>query len=128
MARLAQPMSEARDEITARAAQASTAADLANLLPPMLGVNGPRTYLLVTLSPSDPRAAGGYPGVYGLLHTDGKRLMLSDLAPTSAIPGAKPVPGPKQAKKIWGWTGIDRFFWDTTYTPDFPTAATFMMG
>ena len=44
------------------------------------------------------------------------------------IPKVKPVPGPADAKKAWGWAGIDRIFWDTTYTPDFPTAAGFMKG
>src|SRR3954462_1595738 len=119
-------VADAQAEIHARAGQSSVAADLTNILPSMLGVGGPRTYLLVTLSTSDPRGAGGYPGVYGLLHVDGKRLALSALAPTSDIPGVKPVPGPAEEKRIWGWTGIDRFFWDTTYTPDFPTAAGFM--
>ncbi len=94
----------------------------------MLGADGARTYLLVTLSPSDPRGAGGYPGVYGLLHVDGHKLSLSHLAPTSEIPKVRPVPGPADAKKAWGWAGIDRIFWDTTYTPDFPTAAGFMKG
>ena len=35
-------------------------------------------------------------------------------------------PGRPTSSKAWGWTGIDRFFWDTAYTPDFPTAAGFM--
>jgi hypothetical protein len=121
-------MQEAKGEIRLRSEQATTAADLAGLLPPMLGVDGARTYLLVTLSPSDPRGSGGYPGVFGLLHVDGHKLSLSDLAPTSEIPKVKPVPGPSDAKKAWGWAGIDRIFWDTTYTPDFPTAAGFMRG
>src|SRR4051795_6244809 len=77
---------DAQAEIDSRAGQASVASDLTRLLPSMLGADGPRTYLLVTLSPSDPRGAGGYPGVYGLLHVDGTRLALSALAPTSDIP------------------------------------------
>ncbi len=68
---LGELVGEAKDEIHARAEQASVAAGLAGLLPPMLGVDGERTYLLVTVSPSDPRGSGGYPGVFGLLHTDG---------------------------------------------------------
>jgi hypothetical protein len=119
---------DAQQEVHMRAGQAMKAAELARLLPPMLGGDGERTYLLVTLSPSDPRGSGGYPGVYGLLHVDGDRLTLSDLAPTSQIPEVPPVPGPADAKQAWHWAGIDRFFWDTTYTPDFPTAAGFMKG
>ena len=55
-------MREAQDEIHTRSEQATTAANLAKLLPSMLGADGARTYLLVTLSPSDPRGSGGYPG------------------------------------------------------------------
>ena len=119
---------DAKDEIHARAQQASVAAGLAELLPPMLGADGERTYLLVTVSPSDPRGTGGYPGVYGLLHTDGKQIRLSGLAASSDIPEVKRVDGPADVKKAWGWAGIDSAFWDTTYTPDFPTAAGFMKG
>src|SRR5215213_8973347 len=104
---LAGPMRDAKDEIHQRAEQARTAALLASVLPPILGADGDRTYLLVTLSQSDPRQAGGYPGVFGLLHADGKRIRLTNLAATSTIPRATPpVPGPPEAKKVWGWTGI----------------------
>ena len=94
----------------------------------MLGADGARTYLLVTLSPSDPRGSGGYPGVYGLLHVDGTQALAlgprADVRDPQSEAGARPA----DAKKAWGWAGIDRIFWDTTYTPDFPTAAGFMKG
>ena len=120
------PVEQAKQEIDTRASQAEIAAKLAELVPVLFGADGPRTYLLVTLSPSDPRAAGGYPGVFGVLHADGHQISLSGLAPTSTIPGVAAVDGPKDAKRAWHWAGIDRFFWDTTYTADFPTAAGFM--
>ena len=123
---LRDPVEQAKEEIDTRASQAVIAANIAELVPGLLGTDGPRTYLLVTLSPSDPRAAGGYPGVYGVLHADGHQIRLSGLAPTSSIPGVAPVNGPAEAKRAWHWAGIDRFFWDTTYTADFPTAAGFM--
>jgi hypothetical protein len=123
---LRDPIAQAKTEIDDRASQAGIAAGLAKLLPSFLGVTSPRTYLLVTMTPADPRAGGGYPGVLGLLRVDGKQLTLSHLEPTSHVPGVPRVPGPADVKKAWGWTGIDRFFWDTAYTPDFPTVAGFM--
>jgi hypothetical protein len=123
---LQQPVEDAQQEVEQRAEQASTAADLVSLLPEMLGADGARTYLLVTLSPSDPRGSGGYPGVFGLLHLDGGRLRLGDLAPTSTIPQVKPVDAPDDVRRRWGSYGSLTTFWDTTYTPDFPTAATLM--
>ena len=128
MAPLDRLVGDAKDEIDTRAEQAKTASTLAGLLPPMLGVEEARTYLLVTLSPSDPRGSGGYPGVYGLLHVDGRRLSLSHLAPTSEIPRCRRWTGPPTPRRRGGGPGIDRIFWDTTYTPDFPTAAGFMKG
>jgi hypothetical protein len=125
--RIRGPIGDAKEEIHARAQQAATAAHAAAILPPMLGATSPRTYLLITLSMSDPRGAGGYPGVFGLLHVNGERLTLSGLSETSKVPKAHPpVPGPAEAKRVWGWAGIDQALWDTTYTPDFPTAAGFM--
>jgi hypothetical protein len=123
---LRDPIEQAKSEIDTRAEQAGVAAGLANLLPSFLGATSPQTYLLVTMTPADPRAGGGYPGVMGLLHFDGKQLSLSKLQPTSQVPGVPRVPGPADVKRSWGWTGIDRFFWDTAYTPDFPTVAGFM--
>jgi hypothetical protein len=123
---LRDPIAQAKSEIENRAEQAGVAARLAKLLPSFLGETSPRTYLLVTMTPADPRAGGGYPGVYGLLHVDGKKLTLSHLEPTSSIPGVPRVAGPADVKRAWGWAGIDRFFWDTSYTPDFPTVAGFM--
>src|SRR3954447_5164714 len=55
-------VADAQTEIESRARQASIASDLTSVLPSLLGVDGPRTYLLVTVSPSDPRGSGGYPG------------------------------------------------------------------
>lgn len=123
---IAAAIADAKDEIDRRASQAETAARLVDLLPPMLGADGPRTYLLVTLTPSDPRASGGYPGVYGLLHVDGSRLKLTDLAPTSTIPQVAPVEASQDVRRVWGAYGSTTTFWDTTYTPDFPTAADLM--
>ena len=124
---LQDPIAQAKDEIDTRAAQAATAAQLARLLPSMLGTDGARTYLLVTMSPSDPRGAGGYPGVVWI---DPHRRELVCPWMTSRrrppIPSVAPVPGPADAKAAWHWAGIDTDFWDTTYTPDFPTAAGFM--
>ena len=124
---LRQPMIDAKAEVDTRAHQAQMAAGLVGLLPPLLGVDGEKTYLLVTLSPSDPRAAGGYPGVYGVLHADGKQVTLTNLAATSTIPQVRGgVPAPADVLRAYGDYGIAQAFWDTTYAPDFPTAAKLM--
>jgi hypothetical protein len=122
------PLSDAKREIGDRAEQVRTAASLVHLLPGFLGADEPRTYLLVTLSASDPRAAGGYPGVFGVLRVDGSRIRLSPLRPTSTIPEVPALSAPDAVRRAWGPYGSLTSFWDTTYTLDFPTAAGLMTG
>jgi len=121
-------MADAQAETAQRAEQAAKASTLASVLPGFLGGDEPRTYLLVTLTPSDPRGSGGYPGVYGLLRTDGERLRLDELAPTSTIPIVDPIEAPPEVRRNYGRFGALTTFWATTYTPDFPTAAGLMKG
>ncbi len=123
---LGEVVTSARSEIVARARQAGAAATLLHVLPLLLGIDGERAYLLVTLTPSDPRGAGGYPGLFGILRTDGSRLSLGDIAPTSTIPEVEPVAAPDDITRMWGPFGSLTSFWNTTYTSDFPTAARLM--
>ena len=45
-------------------------AQVATLLPPMLGADGPRTYLLVSLNSAELRSAGGIVGAFAVLHAE----------------------------------------------------------
>ncbi len=62
-----------------------------------------------------------------MLHANGKRVTLTNLAATSTIPQVRGgVPAPADVLRAYGDYGIAQAFWDTTYAPDFPTAAKLM--
>ena len=125
---VADAVTQARDELIPRARLAQRAALATELLPGFLGADGPRTYLLVMLQPSDPRGAGGYPGMYALVKVDGHRIRLQDLQPTGSIPLVDPVDAPAEVRRRYDDRGSRIAFWDTTYSPDFPTDARLMLG
>ena len=129
---LTAPVASATDQaltqISERASTAAKAATTAELLPGFLGADGPRSYLIVMQNLSDPRGAGGYPGSYGLIHTDGHRIRLEELQPTSTIPRVAPVPAPPDIVRLYGDFGATTDFIATTYSPDFPTDARLMLN
>jgi hypothetical protein len=126
--RVGEAVTQAKAELEPRAAQASKAALAARLLPGFFGVDEPRTYLFVMLQPSDPRGAGGYPGMYGLVHIDGERIRLRELEATGTIPEVDPVAASPEVQRRYDDRGSRTAFWNTTYSPDFPTDARLMMG
>jgi hypothetical protein len=128
VAPVASAVDQARTSISERASTAGKAAAAAELLPGFLGADGPRTYLIVMQNLSDPRGAGGYPGSFGLIHTDGHRIRLEELQPTSTIPVVAPVAAPPDVVRLYGSFGATTHFIATTYSPDFPTDARLMLG
>lgn len=125
---VADAVAQARRELIPRVAFARRAALAARLLPGFLGGEGPRSYLLVTLQPSDPRGAGGYPGMVGMVRVDGHRIRLGKLRTVGEVPSVPPVDAPAEVGRRYGPRGALRIFADTTYSPDFPTDARLMLG
>ena len=125
---LRRPATDAKREIDERARQARRLALGVGVLPPMLGADGDRAWLLVMLNTSDPRGAGGYPGAYSVLRADGERITLDPLQPAATIPRVPAIDAPEEVAKRWRTRGALNTFWNTTYTPDFPTAARLMLG
>ena len=64
----------------------------AQLLPPMLGADGPRTYLLAFQNPAESRGTGGLVGGYGVLHADKGHLSVSTLGTDSDLKGLTALP------------------------------------
>ncbi|MGK9147399.1 DUF4012 domain-containing protein [Plantibacter flavus] len=95
-----------------------------DLLPAMLGADGPRTYLVMFQNPAEPRASGGNPGALALVGTDGGRISLLQQASTADFPRfPEPVlPLTTETAGIYGnLTG--RFLQDVTLTPRFQQSA-----
>ncbi|PJJ70282.1 uncharacterized protein DUF4012 [Sediminihabitans luteus] len=124
---LADPVEQVQDKSVELAGTVAAGATLAELLPPMLGDDGPRRYLLMSLNSAELRAAGGIPGAVAALDVeDGAVTLGPQLASGDLMPGAEPV-GPIDPEDLALYSDrLGRFPQDTVLTPDFPTAASLL--
>lgn len=120
---LATAVTEARTELEDQASLVGAARDLSVLLPPMLGDEAPRTYLLAFQNLSAPRGTGGFLGFYGELRASNGTIALAELRPTSFVPQVAPVPVPPDVARRYGPFGVRTTFWAANYPPDVPTSS-----
>ncbi|WP_341359215.1 DUF4012 domain-containing protein [Georgenia sp. M64] len=106
------------------AALTATGSRAVRLLPPMLGGEGPRDYLLLVQNNSEPRALGGLPGSYVHLRADDGAITFVESRSAVEV-GSAPVPVLELTRAERGLFGtqIGRFPGNVTSTPDFPRAA-----
>ncbi|WP_447643586.1 DUF4012 domain-containing protein [Nocardioides zeae] len=108
-----------------RAARALDSADrAAQVMPSMLGADGPRQYLLVFQNNAEIRAGGGLPGSAALLTAvDGRIELARQVAGNSFGMTDEPVlPLTDAEDEIWN-RQLGTFFLDANFTPDFPRSA-----
>ncbi len=97
--------------------------DLASVLPPMLGADGPTRYMLAFQNLSAPRGTGGYLGFVGVLEAEDGRLTLASLDPVSDVPLVPPVQVPPDVERRYGPFGVSTTMWASNYPPDVPTSS-----
>ena len=95
-------------------------------LPDLLGMNGPRRYLILVEDPAELRPSGGFIGTYGLVTFDHglmtertfRNTLLLDFTP--GLPYVEPPSGLKNhlLGSVYSWQLAD-----AGWSPDFPTAA-----
>ncbi|GIG30427.1 DUF4012 domain-containing protein [Cellulomonas marina] len=106
------------------AASLGSAADVLDLLPGLLGADGPRTYLVASVNPAELRAGGGIVGAVRALGVDGGALRVGDQLSTVDL---RRTPEPvleltEEEVAVLG-TGLGTFVQNATATPDFPRTA-----
>jgi hypothetical protein len=97
----------------------------AELIPPMLGADGPRTYLVLFQNPAEIRATGGMPGAYLVITADHGAIRVIDdgVASGGLATSDTPVLALDPATiELYG-TAIARYPANINQTPDFPTVA-----
>ncbi|MFJ6280535.1 DUF4012 domain-containing protein [Arthrobacter subterraneus] len=120
-------VSQPLEQVTAALDTASDALDgasaAAEVLPPMLGAEGPRNHLLLIQNSAEVRATGGIPGALAVIHTDDGEIELTAQGSASELGRFDPtvVVDPAQIE-IYS-TRMGRFMQSVNLTPDFPTAA-----
>ncbi len=126
---LAAPIRTAVDQFSGKldtaAGLTSTAVRVARLLPPMLGIGQPRTYLLVLQNLAEVRSTGGIFGSYVVVRADkGKISLVTQAAARTLTAFDPPVAAlPSRERKLYG-SAMAIFPADVNLSPDFPTGAT----
>ncbi len=113
------------DKLVQASAVTETGARVARLLPPMLGADGPRTYLVVFQNLAEPRATGGIFGSYAVVRADqGKIEILGQSSTSRSLGFFDPPVGELTPEQLALYSPVmAQFPMDVNFTPDFPTAA-----
>ena len=94
------------------------------LIPPMLGADGPRDYLLLVQNNAEVRATGGIPGSVILLRAEAGAVTIVDTRSGGSL-GSLPapvVPLTDAESNLFG-PDLAADMRDVTFTPDFPRSA-----
>ena len=116
-----------QDQLDALAATARGGATVARLVPPMLGQDGPRKYLLVVQNNAEIRSTGGLPGSLQILKADNGKLTLGEQRSVDDfdVLTQPALPLTEEEKALYG-DNLGENIRDTNLTPDFPRAAALM--
>ena len=94
------------------------------VLPTMLGKDGPRTYLVLFENNAEIRATGGLPGAFSVVRADRGRLsMTGQGVPADIGRFPSPVLPQSEAEQQIYYGQIAEYFQDTNFTPEFPRTA-----
>lgn len=114
-------VADVQEAVASAASTSQVLAESSVLVPQMLGLYGPRSWLLVLQNPAEARGSGGFPGGFVVLTADDGRLSVAqtgtsdDLYQTDIPAGVADA----DAEAMWG-EALTR--WNTySRTPHFPT-------
>jgi Protein of unknown function (DUF4012) len=119
------PIEEVQTYLGRLAPLVDTGARAARLLPPMLGADGPRTYLVLFQNTAEIRSTGGMPGAFAIVMADDGRLSIEHQGTAGEVGRNFPepvLPLPEDKQAIYT-ERLGRFFSGVNLAPDFPTAA-----
>jgi len=121
-------LANAADDLEGRLRDVSfttaTAARAVQLLPGMLGADGPRNWLILAQNNAEQRASGGIPGAVISLRTDNGQIQMREKGSTGWFPlPANPIlPLTAEETALFG-DRMGRWAQNVNLTPDFPRAA-----
>ncbi|MFC8190591.1 DUF4012 domain-containing protein [Cellulomonas sp. NPDC057328] len=124
VAMVAAPVEELRGRLAGVAADISTASKAVQLLPAMLGAEGPRQYLVLVQNNAEPRATGGIAGAVLLLRAEDGRLEVVEQRTGGELSGLEqPVVELTPAEQDLFGPLLATDMRDVNFTPDFPRSA-----
>lgn len=89
---VARAVADIRRKVTDLATTTESAARAAELIPPMLGADGPRRYFLAFQNPPESRGTNGLLGAYGIVEADQGHLSVKHLGPKTELTNPKKLP------------------------------------
>ena len=113
------------DRLLTKAAGITTPARAAlQLLPPMMGADKPRTYIMLFQNNAESTSLGGAASAWTILHVDNGAIKTGEQSSTGSFPRDLPIPIPLDPNvvKLFGENGL-QYSNNVTLRPDFPTAA-----
>ncbi len=122
---LAGPVTDLQAKLTSAADLTQKASRAVQLLPPMLGADGKRTYLVLFQNNAEIRATGGLPGALAVITADNGKIAMSTQGSAAADLGSydKPaLPLTKEERALFD-VKMGIFPGDSNFTPDFPRTA-----
>ena len=121
---VAGPLGQVREKVAGVAATTETASRAVQLLPAMLGADGPRDYLLLVQNNAELRATGGIPGSVSLLRAEDGAVTIVETRSGGSL-GDLPAPVVPMTDAELALFGEDLAadMRDVTFTPDFPRGA-----
>jgi hypothetical protein len=109
-------------ELRDTARTVTMAAKSATLLPPMLGADGRRTYLVLFQNLAEVRATGGMPGAYVVVEADQGKIKIADQGTATGLaPFQRPVVDLTPADRHLYTDKLATYPANVNLTPHFPT-------
>lgn len=120
---VAEPLALAQEQLQTATGALDAAASASQIVPSMLGAQGPRNYLLMIQNNAESRASGGIPGALAVLTLDKGKLSLGAQSSAGDIGVMSPtLPIETEQQQIYSGR-LGKYMQDINLTPDFPTTA-----
>jgi len=116
---VANPLAELQEQIDSVAMITATASRAVQLLPPMLGADGPRTYLVLVQNPAEPRSTGGVPALVLLRADNGAVEVVEQRSAVLGNLTDPALPLTREEQSLFSDL-VGSYMADVTFTPDFP--------
>lgn len=119
-----QPLVDARQKLLDSLIEASSGLAVldkaAQLMPAMLGADGPRNYLVLFQNNAELRSTGGIPGALALVQTNGGSMSLAQQTAASSFPkyDSPVIDLPQDTRSLYG-DNTAQYMQDVNFTPNF---------
>lgn len=120
---VAEPLVRAREQLRAVTGALDASANASQIVPAMLGAQGPRNYLLMIQNNAEVRASGGIPGALAVLTVDHGKLSLGAQSSAGDVGVMQPALSVDTEQQQIYSGRLGKYMQDINLTPDFPTTA-----